>query len=154
MPLEMPRVAPRHSRHSRHHHVGAAAAAWPDVEENAQRDRGDEDDDDDSSEYSDDERTQHADDHGDDYYGAEDEGEDQDDGYDTTTCGDFCCAPLSAMTKPVEVGEVGSYGYAGEAAFWIWPLFGPLLFENTSSDVSRTRSMACCICAISLTVLK
>lgn len=136
MPLEMPRVAPRHSRHSRHHHhTGATAAAWPDVEENAQRNRGsddDDDDDDDSSGYSDDdeEQTQHPDDG----YGTG--AEDEDDGYDSTTCGDLCCAPLSAMTKPVEVGEIGSYGYAGEAAFWIWPLFGPLLFENTSSDVS------------------
>jgi hypothetical protein len=131
-PLEMPRVAPRHSRHSRHHRTGATAAAWPDVEENAQRDRGDDDDedDDDSSGHSDDERTQHVDDYG-------TEAEDEDDGDGTMTCGDLCCAPLSAMTKPVEVGELGSYGYAGEAAFWIWPLFGPLLFENTSSDVSR-----------------
>ncbi|KAL1912215.1 hypothetical protein Sste5344_002048 [Sporothrix stenoceras] len=131
MPLEMPRVAPRHSRHNRHHHHnGARAAAWPDVEENARRDRGSDDDDDDSSGYSDDEQTQRLED---DYGGTE--AEDEDNGYDSTTCGDMCCAPLLAMTKPVEVGELGSYGYAGEAAFWIWPLFGPLLFENTSSDV-------------------
>ncbi|KIH90137.1 hypothetical protein SPBR_01107 [Sporothrix brasiliensis 5110] len=123
MPLEMPRVAPRRKQHGRHHHAHTAAAApWTDVEDHAQRNRRGDDDDDDSDEssgYDDDERTQHTDRRGD--------GDGEDD--------DGCCAPLAAMTKPVEVGELGSYGYAGEAAFWIWPLFGPLLFENTSSDV-------------------
>ncbi|ERS97742.1 hypothetical protein HMPREF1624_05913 [Sporothrix schenckii ATCC 58251] len=123
MPLEMPRVAPRRKQHGRHHHAHTAAAApWTDVEDHAHRNRrGDNEDDDDSDEssgYDDDERTQRTDRHG--------HGDGEDD--------NGCCAPLAAMTKPVEVGELGSYGYAGEAAFWIWPLFGPLLFENTSSD--------------------
>ncbi|CAK7199960.1 hypothetical protein SEUCBS139899_002648 [Sporothrix eucalyptigena] len=127
MPLEMPRVAPRNPKPFR---VGTAGA-WPDIEENARREEEDNDDENDGSEtsgYSDDERTQRYD--GNDDFGAADE----DDGYDTTNCGDVFFGSLSTMTKPVEVGELGSYGYAGEAAFWIWPLFGPLLFENSSSD--------------------
>ncbi|CAK7224403.1 hypothetical protein SBRCBS47491_005539 [Sporothrix bragantina] len=125
MPLEMPRVAPRNSRP----YGTGTAATRPDVEENVQRNENDDEDSFDSSDYSDDERTRHYDDS----EGEDDEDDDARD--DRSTCGDFCCGSLSAMTKPVEVGELGSYGYAGEAAFWIWPLFGPLLFENTSSDV-------------------
>lgn len=49
---------------------------------------------------------------------------------------------FSALTSPVQVGELGSYGHAGEAAFWIWPLFGPLLFDNTSSDVRIQEKLA------------
>ena len=122
MPLEMPRVAPRTPQPYR----AGTAAARPDIEESVQSNNendGDEQTDFDTSDYSDDDRTRHYDD-------SEDEDAQDEDN------GDFCCAPLSAMTKPVEVGELGSYGYAGEPAFWIWPLFGPLLFENTSSDVS------------------
>lgn len=77
-----------------------------------------------------------------------------------SVCDAMCCAPLKALLQPVEVGELHAYasplyilspskrrpdpnisraGYAGEAAFWVWPLFGPLLFENTSSDVCDQR---------------
>ena len=70
-----------------------------------------------------------------------------------------CCAPISALTQPVEVGEIryvssafpvppqsctqtkksahvahASSGHAGTSAFFAWPLFGPLLFENETSD--------------------
>ncbi|POR35926.1 Uncharacterized protein TPAR_03879 [Tolypocladium paradoxum] len=44
-----------------------------------------------------------------------------------------CCAPVSALTQPVEVGEIGS-GRAGSSTFFAWPLLGPLLFENETSD--------------------
>ncbi|CAK7221147.1 hypothetical protein SCUCBS95973_004397 [Sporothrix curviconia] len=117
MPLEMPRVAARIPQS----YSAGTAAARPDVEENVQRNENDDGGGGgggfDASDYSDDGQTQHF--------------ADSDDDADDT---DVCCGSLSAMTKPVEVGELGSYGYAGEAAFWIWPLFGPLLFENTSSD--------------------
>ncbi|KAJ9138867.1 hypothetical protein NKR23_g8273 [Pleurostoma richardsiae] len=42
-----------------------------------------------------------------------------------------CCAPLEALTRPVEVGSMDSIG---ETSFWAWPFFGPLLFANESSD--------------------
>ncbi|CAK7268853.1 hypothetical protein SEPCBS119000_003272 [Sporothrix epigloea] len=61
--------------------------------------------------------------------------ENDESGRDRATDDRFCCGLLPALTNPVEVGELGSHGHAGEAAFWIWPLFGPLLFENASSDV-------------------
>ncbi|KOS17744.1 hypothetical protein ESCO_002967 [Escovopsis weberi] len=44
-----------------------------------------------------------------------------------------CCAPLSRLTAPVEVGEIGS-GLAGSSTFFKWPILGPLLFVNESSD--------------------
>lgn len=44
-----------------------------------------------------------------------------------------CCAPLGKLTEPVQVAEVRD-GYGGDDAFWTWPFFGPLLFENESSD--------------------
>ncbi|GJN66818.1 hypothetical protein VFPFJ_01029 [Purpureocillium lilacinum] len=45
-----------------------------------------------------------------------------------------CCAPVYALTAPVEVGEIGSGGRAGSSAFFAWPLLGPLLFPNETSD--------------------
>ncbi|KND92949.1 hypothetical protein TOPH_02200 [Tolypocladium ophioglossoides CBS 100239] len=46
-----------------------------------------------------------------------------------------CCAPIAALAQPVEVGEVGTgSGHAGSSAFCVWPLLGPLLFENETSD--------------------
>ncbi len=54
-------------------------------------------------------------------------------GTETSCC---CTAALAALRQPVEVNELDSLiGYAGESAFWVWPFFGPLLFENTNSDV-------------------
>ncbi|KAF5505796.1 hypothetical protein CGCS363_v004402 [Colletotrichum siamense] len=47
-----------------------------------------------------------------------------------------CCAPLrpSSLLRPVEVGEIGGYGHAGTSTFLAWPILGPLLFQNESSD--------------------
>ncbi|KAF6809789.1 duf202 domain-containing protein [Colletotrichum sojae] len=47
-----------------------------------------------------------------------------------------CCAPIrsSELLKPVEVGEIGSSRHAGKSTFLAWPIFGPLLFQNESSD--------------------
>ncbi|KAF9881562.1 duf202 domain-containing protein [Colletotrichum karsti] len=47
-----------------------------------------------------------------------------------------CCAPLRAseLLRPVEVGEIGGYGHAGKSTFLAWPIFGPLLFQNETSD--------------------
>ncbi|KAF6831153.1 duf202 domain-containing protein [Colletotrichum musicola] len=47
-----------------------------------------------------------------------------------------CCAPIrsSELLKPVEVGEIGGPGHAGKSTFLAWPIFGPLLFQNESSD--------------------
>ncbi|TWU76572.1 hypothetical protein ED733_007921 [Metarhizium rileyi] len=39
----------------------------------------------------------------------------------------------SSLVAPVEVGSVGS-GRAGTSAFFAWPLLGPLLFDNETSD--------------------
>ncbi len=62
---------------------------------------------------------------------------------DGTLCG--CCAPLAALSRPVDLAAYqqqqldDSFGGGGCAApteaFWTWPIFGPLLFENTNSDV-------------------
>ncbi|CAI6089944.1 unnamed protein product [Clonostachys chloroleuca] len=46
---------------------------------------------------------------------------------------DRFCVPLSSLTTPIEVGEIG-YTRAGSSVFFAWPPFGPLLFENESSD--------------------
>ncbi|RYP57962.1 hypothetical protein DL769_009184 [Monosporascus sp. CRB-8-3] len=45
-------------------------------------------------------------------------------------CGPFSCAEL---TRPVEVGDFNTASEA-ESEFWTWPVLGPLLFENESSD--------------------
>ncbi|KAI1849331.1 hypothetical protein JX265_012108 [Neoarthrinium moseri] len=47
-----------------------------------------------------------------------------------------CLGPLSyaALRKPVEVGEDCVSGWPQNNAFWTWPFFGPLLFENETSD--------------------
>ncbi|WYZ45047.1 hypothetical protein EsH8_VIII_000363 [Colletotrichum jinshuiense] len=47
-----------------------------------------------------------------------------------------CCAPLrpSELMRPIEVGEIGGLGHAGKATFLTWPIFGPLLFQNETSD--------------------
>ncbi|KAI8629589.1 hypothetical protein F5Y19DRAFT_475577, partial [Xylariaceae sp. FL1651] len=42
-----------------------------------------------------------------------------------------CLGPLSCA--PVEIEDFGS-GFAGHNMFMTWPLLGPLLFENESSD--------------------
>ncbi|OAA65971.1 hypothetical protein SPI_02758 [Niveomyces insectorum RCEF 264] len=115
MVLEMPRLRPRYPGAGGNANNALPAAARTDEEEGVRRVR-----DDDAV--------------GDGTLDDVNDGDD-DDGDDETTCGDLCCAPLTAWSRPVEVGGVGAYGYAGEAAFWVWPLFGPLLFENTSSDV-------------------
>ncbi|KAK9435230.1 hypothetical protein VB005_10024 [Metarhizium brunneum] len=44
-----------------------------------------------------------------------------------------CCTPITSLVAPVEVGNIGS-GRAGTSAFFAWPLLGPLLFENETSD--------------------
>ncbi|KAK5998558.1 hypothetical protein PT974_00939 [Cladobotryum mycophilum] len=44
-----------------------------------------------------------------------------------------CCAPLSSLTAPVEVGEI-RHGLAGPSSFFKWPILGPLIFVNESSD--------------------
>ncbi|KFH43197.1 hypothetical protein ACRE_060530 [Hapsidospora chrysogenum ATCC 11550] len=43
------------------------------------------------------------------------------------------CVPFSSLTGPVEVGDIGTTR-AGSSAFFAWPLLGPLLFDNESSD--------------------
>ncbi|ROW16583.1 hypothetical protein VPNG_01677 [Cytospora leucostoma] len=102
---------------------------------------------------------------------------------DGTLCGVSCCAPVRALTRPVEVEDPFTAGYqyvkrpshsppppttfgsythtytytqsdfhayddeedeghpsltpnisGNEDAFFVWPFFGPLLFENTTSD--------------------
>ncbi|RYP44732.1 hypothetical protein DL768_008837 [Monosporascus sp. mg162] len=45
-------------------------------------------------------------------------------------CGLFSCAEL---TRPVEVGDFITASEP-ESEFWTWPVLGPLLFENESSD--------------------
>lgn len=54
-----------------------------------------------------------------------------------------CCAPLDALRHPIEVEDLFELGYydspsycssQGPSPFWVWPLFGPLLFENQTSD--------------------
>ncbi|GKT47475.1 uncharacterized protein ColSpa_07656 [Colletotrichum spaethianum] len=47
-----------------------------------------------------------------------------------------CCAPLraSSMLRPIEVGDIGGPGHAGKSTFLAWPIFGPLLFQNETSD--------------------
>ncbi|KEY74178.1 hypothetical protein S7711_00338 [Stachybotrys chartarum IBT 7711] len=44
-----------------------------------------------------------------------------------------CCVPLTSLTSPVDVGQFGAE-HAGKSTFMAWPLFGPLLFDNESSD--------------------
>ncbi|KAI9171110.1 hypothetical protein HJFPF1_00590 [Paramyrothecium foliicola] len=44
-----------------------------------------------------------------------------------------CCVPLSALTAPVEVGGIESVR-EDSSVFFEWPILGPLLFENESSD--------------------
>ncbi|KAJ4390542.1 hypothetical protein N0V93_004138 [Gnomoniopsis smithogilvyi] len=54
-----------------------------------------------------------------------------------------CCTPLGGICKPVEVEEFFNLGYYDDdtsrlfpctSPFFIWPFFGPLLFENQTSD--------------------
>lgn len=55
-----------------------------------------------------------------------------------------CCVSLAALRKPVDIGQLEGFGgFTGESAFWIWPWFGPLLFENSSSDVRGPRPFDC-----------
>ncbi|RYP56211.1 hypothetical protein DL771_011998 [Monosporascus sp. 5C6A] len=46
-----------------------------------------------------------------------------------------CCGPFSfaELTRPVEVGDFHASSET-ESEFWTWPVLGPLLFENESSD--------------------
>ncbi|KHN98085.1 uncharacterized protein MAM_03846 [Metarhizium album ARSEF 1941] len=44
-----------------------------------------------------------------------------------------CCTSFPSLAAPVEVGNIGS-GRAGTSVFFAWPLLGPLLFENETSD--------------------
>ncbi|KAK3306995.1 uncharacterized protein B0T15DRAFT_160746 [Chaetomium strumarium] len=44
-----------------------------------------------------------------------------------------CCAPLTSLTHPVDVGEMRDLGQL-QNAFCLPPLLGPLLFDNESSD--------------------
>ena len=69
------------------------AAARADEEENGHQPN--------SCAYSDGEQTEEDDDGGV-YHG------DEDDGYHSASCADMCRAPLNALTRPVEVGELGS----------------------------------------------
>ncbi|KAL7818906.1 hypothetical protein V8C44DRAFT_319472 [Trichoderma aethiopicum] len=50
---------------------------------------------------------------------------------DEETLTTACCAPLSALNKPIEVSELRS---DESSAFFQWPLPAPLLFINESSD--------------------
>lgn len=48
-----------------------------------------------------------------------------------------CCTlqSLAELKRPVEVGAyIGQDNMDTKSAFWLWPIFGPLLFENESSD--------------------
>ncbi|KAH8912502.1 hypothetical protein BR93DRAFT_922460 [Coniochaeta sp. PMI_546] len=48
-----------------------------------------------------------------------------------------CCTALpviSDLTKPVHVGGYDGRDTDDRSAFWLWPIFGPLLFENETSD--------------------
>ncbi|KAK1522131.1 uncharacterized protein CCOS01_09843 [Colletotrichum costaricense] len=47
-----------------------------------------------------------------------------------------CCAPLrpSELLRPIDVGDLGGSGHAGKSTFLAWPIFGPLLFQNETSD--------------------
>ncbi|KAL2264323.1 hypothetical protein VTK26DRAFT_7289 [Humicola hyalothermophila] len=44
-----------------------------------------------------------------------------------------CCAPLSSLTRPVEVSEMRDNGLV-QNVFCLPPLLGPLLFDNEQSD--------------------
>ncbi|AEO66830.1 47abdef7-17ae-4506-b651-c28c5008b829 [Thermothielavioides terrestris] len=55
---------------------------------------------------------------------------DEEDGHGSSS---QCCAPLSALTHPVDVGEMRDRGML-QNAFCLPPLFGPLLFDNEQSD--------------------
>ncbi|KAK9793887.1 putative DUF202 domain-containing protein [Seiridium cardinale] len=47
-----------------------------------------------------------------------------------------CCATLSCaqLRKPVEADGDMNSGWRTDNVFWTWPFFGPLVFENTTSD--------------------
>ncbi|KAJ0118038.1 hypothetical protein J7T55_014491 [Diaporthe amygdali] len=62
---------------------------------------------------------------------------------DGSFCAVSCCAPLGELMKPVDVDDLFDSGYyydsnqasgRGSASFFMWPFFGPLLFENQTSD--------------------
>ncbi|KAK4039108.1 hypothetical protein C8A01DRAFT_36941 [Parachaetomium inaequale] len=44
-----------------------------------------------------------------------------------------CCAPLSALTQPVDVSDMSDRGLL-QNVFCLPPLLGPLLFDNEQSD--------------------
>ncbi|KAJ2892787.1 hypothetical protein MKZ38_009371 [Zalerion maritima] len=54
---------------------------------------------------------------------------DEEDG--TPACAGFS---MAAIRKPIEIGELGESGHAGKDTFFMWPFFGPLLFDNLTSD--------------------
>ncbi|OIW32092.1 hypothetical protein CONLIGDRAFT_629783 [Coniochaeta ligniaria NRRL 30616] len=48
-----------------------------------------------------------------------------------------CCTALPVMsdlTRPVHIGGHRGRDTDAHSAFWLWPIFGPLLFENETSD--------------------
>ncbi|KAK6212754.1 hypothetical protein LQW54_005022 [Pestalotiopsis sp. IQ-011] len=47
-----------------------------------------------------------------------------------------CCGPLSCanLRRPVEVDGDLTSEWRTQNTFWAWPFFGPLVFENTTSD--------------------
>jgi hypothetical protein len=48
-----------------------------------------------------------------------------------------CCATIptiSELRKPVPIGAYNGRDPDEHSAFWMWPIFGPLLFENETSD--------------------
>lgn len=48
-----------------------------------------------------------------------------------------CCTTIPAiarLTKPVPVDGSDRRDLDEHSAFWTWPIFGPLLFENETSD--------------------
>lgn len=79
MPLEMPRVETRHPRH-RHRHHGPRRDTLDTLDSSGSSSSGDSD--------------------------ALDDGSDYDNGH--ASGDELCCAPLSSLTRPVEVGELGS----------------------------------------------
>ncbi|KAL1874457.1 hypothetical protein Daus18300_003475 [Diaporthe australafricana] len=56
-------------------------------------------------------------------------------------CAVSCCEPLKSLGRPVDVDDLFDSGYYYDssqadsaASFFVWPFFGPLLFENQTSD--------------------
>jgi hypothetical protein len=42
-----------------------------------------------------------------------------------------CCAPIQNLARPIDFSELDD---EDERPFFHWPIFGPLLVENESSD--------------------